>query len=239
MGGWVVKGGCPRARAARCTGRPLPRQGCCASLRDGLRSPLTREPLPSLGRRYRVALTMALPLPPSAQAASASPVEDLIAQCPSSEEVSAFNADLTITFEGVDPSGGTLVCHASDGSIDLTRFEERAYQALRVMKMIRFSHALPWTVVDRGKCVRRGDKWRSCAELNGAVLASPKDICAGHSVGAVGGPLAKSSRSTSITPDSPAKLRQTIPRFTANCSGTNHRGAELKCTLADFNGNGQ
>jgi len=29
------------------------------------------------------------------------------------------------------------------------------------------------------------------------------------------GPLAKSSRSTSITPDSPAKLRQTIPRFTA------------------------
>ena len=36
-------------------------------------------------------------------------------------------------------------------------------------------------------------------------------------LGAVGGrwgPLAKSSRSTSITPDSPAKLRQTIPRFT-------------------------
>ena len=49
-GGWVVKGGSPRARAARCTGRPLPRQGCCASLRDGLRPPLTREPLPALGQ---------------------------------------------------------------------------------------------------------------------------------------------------------------------------------------------
>jgi len=74
-----------------------------------------------------------------------SPVEDLIAQCPSSGEVAAFNADLTITFEGVDPSGGTLVCHASDGSVDLTRFQERAYQALRVMKVIRFSRVLPWT----------------------------------------------------------------------------------------------
>ena len=47
--------------------------------------------------------------------------------------------------------------------------------------------AQPWNV-------RRGDKWRSFAELNGAVLAAPKDICAGHSVGAVGGRLAKSSR---------------------------------------------
>ena len=34
------------------------------------------------------------------------------------------------------------------------------------------------------------------------------------------GPLAKSSRSTSITPDSPAKLRQTIPRFTASGSAS-------------------
>ncbi len=42
-----------RVRAARCTGRPLPRQGCCASLRDGLRPPLTREPLPSLGQAAR------------------------------------------------------------------------------------------------------------------------------------------------------------------------------------------
>jgi hypothetical protein len=42
-----------RVRAARCTGRPLPRQGCCALLRDGLRPPLTREPLPSLGRLFR------------------------------------------------------------------------------------------------------------------------------------------------------------------------------------------
>jgi uncharacterized repeat protein (TIGR01451 family) len=98
-----------------------------------------------LGLSVLGALTLALALPlPSAQA-SVSPVENLIAQCPSSGEVAAFNADLTITFEGFDPSGGTLVCHASDGSVDLTRYQERAYQSLRVMKMIRFSRALPWT----------------------------------------------------------------------------------------------
>src|SRR5664279_369230 len=67
---------------------------------------------------------------------------------------------------------------------------------------------------------------RAAPELNGAVLAAPKDICAGHSVGAVGGPLAKSSRSTSITPDSPAKLRQTIPRFTRLGLWRSPEGAE-------------
>ena len=33
--------------------RPLQRQGCCASLRDGLRPPLTPEPLPDLGTELR------------------------------------------------------------------------------------------------------------------------------------------------------------------------------------------
>ena len=36
-------------------GRPLPRQGCCASLRDGLRPPLTRGLGRPSGRRYRQA----------------------------------------------------------------------------------------------------------------------------------------------------------------------------------------
>ena len=38
----------------------------------------------------------------------------------------------------------------------------------------------------RPTTVRRRDKWRSFAESNGAVLAAPKAIYAGHSVGAVG-----------------------------------------------------
>lgn len=79
----------------------------------------------------------------SAQA-SAGTVEALIAQCPSSAEVAAFNTDLSITFEA-DPTAGTLVCQASNGLADLTRLQERTYQALRVMKAIHFSRPLPWT----------------------------------------------------------------------------------------------
>jgi uncharacterized repeat protein (TIGR01451 family) len=81
---------------------------------------------------------------PSSAAGSASPVEDLISACPSSGEIASLNADLAISFEA-DPTAGTLVCHAADGSADLTRFQERVYQALRVMKAMQFSSALPWT----------------------------------------------------------------------------------------------
>ena len=83
---------------------------------------------------------------PSARA-SASPVEDLIRGCPSSAEVTAIDGDLSIAFES-DPTAGTLVCRAADGSVDLTRFEERAYQALHVVKALRFSRPLPWTSAD-------------------------------------------------------------------------------------------
>lgn len=76
--------------------------------------------------------------------ATTSAVEDLIATCPSSAEIAAFNTDVSLSFEA-DPTVGTLVCHASDGSADLTRFQERVYQALRVMKAISFTRPLPWT----------------------------------------------------------------------------------------------
>ena len=52
--GWCVGLGCPggppRARAAPSTGRPLPRQGCCASLRDGLRAALDPGASAGLGQ---------------------------------------------------------------------------------------------------------------------------------------------------------------------------------------------
>ena len=92
-----------------------------------------------------LALTAATAVP-SARA-SASSVEDLIGGCPSSAEVAAIDADLSIFFES-DPTAGTLVCRAADGSVDLTRFEERSYQALRVVQALRFSRPLPWTSAD-------------------------------------------------------------------------------------------
>jgi uncharacterized protein (TIGR03437 family) len=71
-------------------------------------------------------------------------VDDLNASCPSAEEIASFNADLNITFEG-DPTAGTLVCRAADGSADLTRLKERTYQALRIMHQLSFDTPLPWT----------------------------------------------------------------------------------------------
>jgi uncharacterized protein (TIGR03437 family) len=71
-------------------------------------------------------------------------VDDLNASCPLADEIAAINADLNITFEG-DPTAGTLVCRAADGSADLTLFKERTYQALRVLHQLSFDTQLPWT----------------------------------------------------------------------------------------------
>ena len=73
-----------------------------------------------------------------------STVEDVVTSCPSSQEISELNAKLPLFFDA-DPTAGTLVCRASEGSADLTRLKERAYQALRAMKLTKFDSALPWT----------------------------------------------------------------------------------------------
>ena len=60
--------------------------------------------------------------------------------------------------------------------------------------------------------VRRGDKWRGFAELNGGVVQRQKvyvqvtELCL----------LAKALRAASIRPEGPAKARQINPRFTTN-----------------------
>ena len=56
----------------------------------------------------------------------------------------AIEAEVTITFDE-DPTAGTLVCRASEGSADLTRLQERVFQALYLMKRIEFDTPLPWT----------------------------------------------------------------------------------------------
>ena len=71
-------------------------------------------------------------------------VDQLIATCPSAADVAAISADLDLSFES-DPTGGTLVCTAAAGSANLTRAQERAFQALRVMRQLQFTRPLPWT----------------------------------------------------------------------------------------------
>lgn len=71
-------------------------------------------------------------------------VDPMIATCPSAADVAAISADLDLSFES-DPTGGTLVCTAAAGSANLTRAQERAFQALQVMRAIQFTRPLPWT----------------------------------------------------------------------------------------------
>lgn len=64
--------------------------------------------------------------------------------CPSSSDVAEIDAAVRIEFIN-DPTTGSFVCRAADGSADLTRLQERLYQALVLMKRLRFDTPLPWT----------------------------------------------------------------------------------------------
>lgn len=68
-----------------------------------------------------------------------------LAQCPLAAELATVS-DVTLVLSGGLPKA-PLVCRAADGSADLTRTQERAYQALLMMKRLRFSEPLPWTDV--------------------------------------------------------------------------------------------
>ncbi|MBI3739599.1 MAG: hypothetical protein HY258_11180 [Chloroflexi bacterium] len=71
-------------------------------------------------------------------------VDDFFARCPTADEVARVNSDFKISFE-YDPTAPTLVCHAADGSADLTALQKHAYQTIYVMHLLNFSQPLPWT----------------------------------------------------------------------------------------------
>jgi hypothetical protein len=64
--------------------------------------------------------------------------------CPPAVAMAAIDAVLALEFID-DPTAGTFVCHASEGSRDLTRLQERAYQALSLIERLEFDAPLPWT----------------------------------------------------------------------------------------------
>jgi len=71
-------------------------------------------------------------------------VDDLLATCPSAADISAIDANITLQFDA-DPTAGEFICTAAEGSADLTQLQERAYQALIIMKRLSFTKPLPWT----------------------------------------------------------------------------------------------
>ncbi|OGO09983.1 MAG: hypothetical protein A3K46_06285 [Chloroflexi bacterium RBG_13_60_9] len=86
------------------------------------------------------------PVPPTATMAF-STVDEFFERCPTSGEVAMLLADISIAFE-VDPTRGTLACKKSEGSLDLSRLQKRAYLSILIMKAISFGTPLPWTDKD-------------------------------------------------------------------------------------------
>ena len=64
--------------------------------------------------------------------------------CPPVLVLREIDAQISLQFDA-DPTQGTLVCRAEDGSADLTRLQEREYQALILIKRLEFDTPLPWT----------------------------------------------------------------------------------------------
>lgn len=97
--------------------------------------------------------------------------------CPTAAELASLQADVHFSFEGATGEGA-LVCTSDSGSQDLTRYQERAYQALLWMKRSRFDRPLPWTnqsLYDWFRSTVAGVRFRSdvrmsfCCEPAGVV----------------------------------------------------------------------
>jgi hypothetical protein len=64
--------------------------------------------------------------------------------CPSASVIQEIDSQVTLQFLQ-DTTAPTLVCHAADGSADLTSLQEEAYQTLVLIKRLQFDAPLPWT----------------------------------------------------------------------------------------------
>jgi hypothetical protein len=82
--------------------------------------------------------------PPALGQTRVSPVDQIIARCPTAAEIAAAQARTPVTFD-VSALTGPNVCTAGSGSADLNTVQLRTYQALIVLNELRFSQALPWT----------------------------------------------------------------------------------------------
>jgi hypothetical protein len=72
------------------------------------------------------------------------PAPSVVWPCPPAAAVRAIESELDVVFEE-DPPAGTAVCGPADGSVEMTRLQERVFQALYLMRRLRFDAPLPWT----------------------------------------------------------------------------------------------
>jgi hypothetical protein len=88
------------------------------------------------GRAALLPVCFLLPLLLGAGASKPETIDALIASCPSTAEIAQVNRDLRLSFEN-DPS--------EEQRCGMTLLRERAYQAFRAMRELRFTRRLPWT----------------------------------------------------------------------------------------------
>jgi len=74
------------------------------------------------------------------------PVDRFLAQCPTAAEIASVDEIVSLDFRS-DPTAasGAQACRRSDGSGDLTPFQKRVYNAIRLTREIEFDEPLPWT----------------------------------------------------------------------------------------------
>jgi hypothetical protein len=105
-----------------------------------------------------------------------SSIDELLTTCPSAAAMDEIDQDLELIFDNVPMANDAPVCFAADGSRDLSRAKERAYQSLLAMKAIVFDAALPWTELGLYD-------W-FIAEIDGIIFEETQNFCC--SVGPAG-----------------------------------------------------
>jgi len=85
------------------------------------------------------------PVPAEDTAPALPLVDQMLAECPTAEQIAAIDADLSISFESDPTASQGLACTAAEDSKDVTHFQRRIYNILRVMQELKFDQPLPWT----------------------------------------------------------------------------------------------
>jgi hypothetical protein len=73
------------------------------------------------------------------------PADQLLAGCPTREQIAAIDRDLRLSFETDPTAGEPLACSSAAGSRDLSPMKKRIYNSLLLMRGLQFDQPLPWT----------------------------------------------------------------------------------------------
>jgi hypothetical protein len=82
---------------------------------------------------------------PNPAAPTLAPVDQFMLTCPTAGQMAAIDKDLRLAFQDDPTKDEPLACAAAAGSRDLSPFQRRVYNTLRVMQQLQFDQPLPWT----------------------------------------------------------------------------------------------